>query len=713
MAAIGKIRSWGPALVGIIALGLFGFIAGDMFRSCETHANESRQIIGEVLGENVKVQDFQALLDEYQQVIKLTQGRDNLTEEEMNQVKDMVWNSYIANKVMEAQTKKLGLEVTDDEMKSILREGNDPMLKNTPFTNQQTGRFDPTQLTKFLNDYKAAQKSNPQMAEQYKPLYDYWRFIEKQIYEQTLSRKYQALLSNCLISNPISAKAAIVEEAQESDIKLAILPYTNVADKDVPVTDEDLKAKYNEEKEMYKQDIETRDIKFVDFQVVASKSDRDALMKTMKDAAAKLASGANPAEVVRKAQSSVPYIAMPITERALPLDISRKLDSLSVGQTSDPFETTSDNTLNVVKLISKTMLPDSIQYRVIQVGAATSEEAQQRADSIYNAIKGGADFAEVAKVYGQTGEQIWMNSSQYENGQGLDEESTNYLYALNTMAAGETRNINFAQGNIVVQVTDRRSMVEKYDIAVIKHTIDFSKETYSEAYNKFSQFVSESQTLDELEKNASKFGYKVQDRPDLSNSEHTVAGVRATREAMKWVFDAKPGQVSPLYECGNSDHLLVVGLEKIHNVGYRDVDALRERLTQEVIRDKKFEVLKQKLAGVNSIAEAEKKGAQVVDVNQITFKSPVYVQQTGSSEPALSGAVAAAESGKFFPRVVKGNGGAYMFQVVKRQMPENAVKSNAEPMESQLSKKALQAASRYTQELMMKAKVQDKRYLFF
>ena len=279
MAAIGKIRSWGPALVGIIALGLFGFIAGDMFRSCETHANESRQIIGEVLGENVKVQDFQALLDEYQQVIKLTQGRDNLTEEEMNQVKDMVWNSYIANKVMEAQTKKLGLEVTDDEMKSILREGNDPMLKNTPFTNQQTGRFDPTQLTKFLNDYKAAQKSNPQMAEQYKPLYDYWRFIEKQIYEQTLSRKYQALLSNCLISNPISAKAAIVEEAQESDIKLAILPYTNVADKDVPVTDEDLKAKYNEEKEMYKQDIETRDIKFVDFQVVASKSDRDAVVK--------------------------------------------------------------------------------------------------------------------------------------------------------------------------------------------------------------------------------------------------------------------------------------------------------------------------------------------------------------------------------------------------------------------------------------------------
>ena len=36
----------------------------------------------------------------------------------------------------------------------------------------------------------------------------------------------------------------------------------------------------------------------------------------------------------------------------------------------------------------------------------------------------------------------------------------------------------------------------------------------------------------------------------MVNSEHNVAGIRATREAMKWVFDAKTkkGDVSPLYE---------------------------------------------------------------------------------------------------------------------------------------------------------------------
>ena len=50
-------------------------------------------------------------------------------------------------------------------------------------------------------------------------------------------------------------------------------------------------------------------------------------------------------------------------------------------------------------------------------------------------------------------------------------------------------------------------MTDKYVAAVVKHTIDFSKATYSAAYNKFSQFVSENQSLDALEKNAAKYGF--------------------------------------------------------------------------------------------------------------------------------------------------------------------------------------------------------------
>ena len=153
MAALGKIRKRGVTLVIIIGLGLFAFIAEEAVRSCEATKNQQRQQIGEVLGNKVNVQEFQALVDEYQEVMKMTQGRDNFSEEELNQIKDQVWNQYISQQIIANEAGKVGLTVTDEEMQNIMKEGTNPMLLQSPFVNQQTGRFDATQLTKFLADY--------------------------------------------------------------------------------------------------------------------------------------------------------------------------------------------------------------------------------------------------------------------------------------------------------------------------------------------------------------------------------------------------------------------------------------------------------------------------------------------------------------------------------------------------------------------------------
>ena len=713
MAVLGKIRSHGVTLIIIIGIGLFAFIAEEAFRSCDSTRNSQRQQIGEVLGESINYEEFAKLVDEAQDAMKLM-GQDNLNDDQLNQLRDQVWQNYVQYKLIENECDKLGLTVTDDEMQNVLNEGTNQMLLSTPFVNRQTGRFDANQLKQFLAQYNQMKTSNPEAREQYESIYKYWNYVEKSLRQQLLIQKYNGLLAHCFLSNPVEAKMSFKEENEESQIQLAAYPYTSVPDSKVKISDSDLKAKYDEMKPRFQQIIESRDIKYIDVQITPSAADRSELLKQMQGFAQKLSAAGDPTDVVRKSTSLVPYLGLPVGKEAFPTDISAKLDSMSVGQTLGPVENKQDNSFNVIKLVAKQQLPDSVQYRAIQVGGTTPDEAHQRADSIINALNSGADFAALAKKYGQEGTEQWLTSRQYEYTNTMDKDTKNYLNTLMTAAPKEYKNIKLTQGNIVVEVLDRRNMVSKYTAAVIKRTIDYSKDTRSAIYNKFSSFVSANQTPESIEKNAAKSGYQYQDAKDITTSQHNVAGVRSTRDALKWLFDAKEGQVSPMYECGNNgDNLLLVVCTKIHPAGYRGLDdpQVREMVKSEVMRDKKAEMLIAKASGAKSIAAAKGKGATVQTVNQVTFAAPVFVQATGASEPALSGAVYATKAGKFSSHPVKGLAGVYQFQVVKKAM--NGAKFNETAQEAKLRQKAMQYAGNFMNELYIKGKVVDNRYLFF
>ena len=308
---------------------------------------------------------------------------------------------------------------------------------------------------------------------------------------------------------------------------------------------------------------------------------------------------------------------------------------------------------------------------------------------------------------------VFTLHSRYQNVPSVSNDEKAYIMALNTLGVNETKNIKMLQGNIILQVTDRKAMTDKYVAAVIKKPIEFSKDTRSAAYNKFSQFVSENQSLEAMQKNAAKYGYTVKERSNVRNSEHTVAGIGSTNEAMKWLFGAKENEVSPLYECGDNDHLLVVVLTKINKAGYLPLEDenVKNYVKTEVIRDKKAEMLIAKVKGVKDIAGAKGKGATVSTVNQVTFAAPVFVQATGMSEPALSGAVAATAKGKFSSHAVKGNGGVYLFQVTDKKM--RPVKYNEKEYEARMRQKVMQYAGGFMQELYLNADVKDNRYLFF
>ena len=715
MAAIGKIRSWGPALVGILALGLIGFIAQDGFSTCRGRAQMDSSIAGSIDGDKIDIQEYQTLVGEYQELLKFL-GQGNFDEEQLNSLRDEVWNTCVLNKMVEKEAKELGLTVTDDEVVKVLQEGTHPAIMQNPLLSRlvdpQTRTLDINKVNMYRENMKAQAQTNVQAAEEYEAFNRSWALAEKMLAQNLLTNKYQMLLAGCVLSNPVSAKAAFDNQNIESQALVASMPYSQINDNDVEVSEADLKAKYEELKEGFKNYQDTRDIKFVSVQVAASQKDRDELMKVMNKAYADLQGDSIAVtEVIRTSQSNVSYLGLPVSRAALPTDLADSITKMSVGQVTAPFESR-DNTFNVVKFLGKTNVADSIEFRFISLmglnGAAAS------ADSIVKAVNAGAPFDSIAKNYGQRAEKTWMRSTDFEQASTLSADDKQYFNTLLNAPVNEVKNLTLSQGNLVVQVTERRGSVEKYDVAIVKRTIDFSNETYNEAYNKFSQFVSESQDLAGLQEKAAEYGYTVLDRT-IRNTDHTIANIRSTHDALKWVFsEAEENQISQVYDrCGDNDRLLVVALSKVNPKGYESMASVEETLKQEVLIDKKYAKLAEKLANVKSIADAKAQGARVDTVSHITFASPAYVPGSMSPEVALSGAVAGTEKGAVSKAPVKGRSGAYFFQVLDRAA-RAGVQFNAAQQQQMLSQQGMQQTVRMAmQELYNNLEIKDNRYIFF
>ena len=707
MATLQKIRSKGPLLVIVIGLALFAFIAGDAWKVLQPH--QGKQDVGEVNGEVLSAQDYQKMVDEL-----LTNGLNSLTEDQLNNVKDQVWQSYVNNKLIAEQAEKLGLKVTDAEIQSIIDQGTHPLLMQTPFRNPQTGMFDKDMLKKFLVDYANLNASQmpAQYVEYYQKMGAFWQFVEKTLAQSTLAEKYQNLVTKSLISNPVAAEDAFNSRTEQSDLLLAGVPYSSINDSTVQVSDSEIKDRYNEKKEQFKQLVETRDIRYIDVKVVPSDADRKAVEKEVTEYSNQLASTtADFGTFVRSTGSSVNYSDVPVSKSVFPADVASRLDSTNVNEVYGPYYNQTDDSFNAFKLLAKVSSPDSIQFRQIQVYADTEEKTKTLADSIYNALKGGADFAAVAKIYGQTGEATWVNAQSWE-GSELDADNSKFINTLLNQPVNELANLNMGQANLILQVINKKSMQTKYKVAVVKREVEFSKETYNAAYNKFSQFVAQNTTIDSMVKNAEESGYTLMPRTDLSSAEHYVGGVRSTREALKWIFAAKPGEVSPLYECGENDHLMVVALDKIHEAGYRDINSVAEMLRAEIRRDKKAEKIMEEMKKYNSIAQVKGMKDAVSDsVKHVTFSAPAYISVTRSSEPVI-GAVAAKTAANKVSAPIKGNGGVYMIQVYAKE--KGSEKFDAKQEETTLTNMAVRiAGNQLINDLYQKAKVVDQRYLFF
>ena len=216
-----------------------------------------------------------------------------------------------------------------------------------------------------------------------------------------------------------------------------------------------------------------------------------------------------------------------------------------------------------------------------------------------------------------------------------------------------------------------------------------------------------------MEANAEEAGFRLYPIAELNNAAHTIGGVKGTREALRWVFGAEKGEVSHIFEAGANDHLMVVAVADIHKAGYRPVADFASLLEIQALNDKKADKILADAKGVKSIEEAlALAGAKADTLRRVNFSSAAYVSKVPASEPVVSGAAAGLEEGEF-SGAIKGNGGIYYLQVIKKNA--GAAKYDAEAEQATLKAAATRNinASSIVNELYRKGNIEDNRYLFF
>lgn len=700
MAIIGNIRKHSGLIIVVIGVALAAFVLGDFFKpSSGPQTND----IGEVAGENITYRDFSYRVDEEVVLQKQRQNTENLTPDEVFQTKETVWNQIVREIIMGKEYDELGITVTPEELFDQVQGPAPHQYILQYFKDPETGQYNPALVLNFL---KTLDQREPEAKDQ-------WLLLEKAIKADRLNTKFNNLISKAFYLPQIFAKREFADQNQRAKITLVRADYQTVPDSSIKLTEDDYEKYYEEHKNEYKQEA-TRDIDYVIFDVSASPEDREKISEEVTEIYAEFLKVEDDYANFVNATSDSRYDSTFRKEGSLPVSIDSIMFNSPIGTMIPPY--IEEGAWHMAKLLDVQNRPDSMRMsyilithkdaRVNEETTRTIEEAKALADSILDVLnREPQKFEELVQALSddpttkeKNGDIGWFADQSILG-------TFNQFCLLGNIGDFSIEETNF--GFHILKITDKMEAVKKVRIAMISRLIEPSSQTFQDVYANANRFATENNNIEAFENS----GMNIRKAENVKIMDNSIPGIKYPRIIIQWSFlETTPkGSVSQVYDIDNN--YVVAMVRDVKDEGVASIDQVKASIEPLVLREKKAEVLIEKINSNNpaTLAQAATLFNVAIDTAELTFYA--YNLLDYGPEPSVIGATFATKQGEL-SKPIKGNSGVYM--IVLDELTETPELPDYSMIISQL---AMANNSRVSYELFNalkeNANIVDNRGMFY
>lgn len=662
MQVIQTIRDKGAAVViAVIALSLIGFLLMDAksgSKGGNGFFNTLSNSIGKVNGVAIEKSEFDRKYNySYEMAKQQGQGRTP----EPAQVREQVWNQMVAENIFYAEAEKLGIDFTSKELSAILasNDQSNPLLQDKNMIDPTTGRLDQSKVNQALSELKKAKGERRDM-------------IDAQLLEPqkltSISSKYFALLNASAYYPSWMQEKDKTDASNFASISYVAVPYSVVSDSTIKVSDDEINAYIEKHKSQFKQE-EGRMISYVAVSQLPNAADSAKtkdFVGGLKDA---FATDPNTAAFLAKNTSAIPFDTNYQPKSRIPSSAIDTILKQPMGTVYGPYLDRGQFVL--AKVLGSKTFPDSVKARHILIPTvdpqsgqpiALDSVAKKQADSLFDAIKAGADFAKLAAQFSSDGSKE-KGGDLGTFGYGTMVPEFNEFCFSNPVGSKKVVKTQF--GYHIIEILSQKGSSPVYKVAFMAKDILPSEATINNANLSATKLASQKDSK-EFESYIAKNGLQKVTWPQIVKENDFAVGQLqdgSARQLIKWVFEANQGDISEPFNIGNQ--FVVATVDKILSEGTQDAKTARPMVEGVIRNQKKAEIIAKNLAANPTLEGAATFYKQQVLTagadSSITFNSQI-IPGIGQ-EPKLIGAAFNKDNQAKVSAPIEGNNGVYLIKV--------------------------------------------------